>query len=196
MSDELKGSCLGKACTVQHRNRDCRGGKNTRRMDDLDAENVMCRRVNVALREQIQGLFKEVEGLKEERDLVEESKNHANKLCGERTNEWRAQLIKKLKEANIRLTGQLSGITRDFDTLSDAHSKRLDLLLKAIGEQEIAIKSGPHLGAVRKWIKWNCPNGDRVIWGSDTVLGKFTVRQLEELAQRIADEAELDRGIE
>lgn len=56
------------------------------RMRDLDADNIMCRRVNAALREQIQGLFKE-------RDLAEESKNHANKLCGERTEEWRAQKI-------------------------------------------------------------------------------------------------------
>lgn len=56
------------------------------RMKDLDAENIMCRRVNAELREQIQGLFKE-------RDLANESTDHANKLCGERTEEWRAQKV-------------------------------------------------------------------------------------------------------
>lgn len=94
------------------------------RMRDLDAENIMCRRVNAELREQIQGLFAEIKSLR--------------------------------------------------------------------GENNVAIQSGKHLGAVRRWIKWNFPNGDRVTWGSDQVLGKVTVLQLEELAQRIADEAQLD----
>jgi hypothetical protein len=49
------------------------------------------------------------------------------------------------------------------------------------------ITSGKHLGAVRKWIKWNCPNGERVTWGSDDSVGKMTVAQLEEIAQRVAE---------
>ncbi len=49
-----------------------------------------------------------------------------------------------------------------------------------------AVESGKHLGAVRNWIKWHCRNGDRVTWGSDQVLG-LTVRDLEEIAQKVAD---------
>ena len=54
------------------------------------------------------------------------------------------------------------------------------------------IQDGKHLGAVRKWIKWKFPNGDRVTWGSDQVLGKVTVSQLEELSQTVADALEVD----
>lgn len=53
------------------------------------------------------------------------------------------------------------------------------------------IKSGKHLGAVRRWIKWNVKNGERVTWGSCDVLEhQFTVADLEEIAQQIADELE------
>jgi hypothetical protein len=56
------------------------------------------------------------------------------------------------------------------------------------------LKDGKHLGAVRRWIKWNFPNGDRVTWGSDQVLGKVTVSQLEDLAQVVADAVQGDES--
>jgi hypothetical protein len=40
------------------------------RMRDLDAENIMCRRVNAELREQIQGLFKERDAWKTAHQLL------------------------------------------------------------------------------------------------------------------------------
>lgn len=48
---------------------------------------------------------------------------------------------------------------------------------------------GPHLGAVRRWIQWTFRNGDRVTWGSDDELGGsgLTVRQMEELAEKVKD---------
>lgn len=52
-------------------------------------------------------------------------------------------------------------------------------------EDEQAIESGIHLAAVRNWIKWNCPNGDQVTWGSNDSIGEMTVVQLEEVAQRV-----------
>jgi len=52
------------------------------------------------------------------------------------------------------------------------------------------IKSGEHLGAVRRWIQHTFLNGDTVTWGSDERLdGRWllTPRVLEELAQNIRD---------
>ena len=50
------------------------------------------------------------------------------------------------------------------------------------------MNSGKHLGAVRSWIKWNVSNGEQVTWGSnDELQHKFTVRDLEEISQRVAD---------
>jgi hypothetical protein len=57
----------------------------------------------------------------------------------------------------------------------------------AVDPREITVKSGKHLGAVRSWIQWNCRNGESVTWGSENSVGELTVRQLEELAQRVAD---------
>lgn len=51
------------------------------------------------------------------------------------------------------------------------------------------IKSGPHLGAVRSWMQWNCPQGEHVTWGSNDNLGRqITPRDLDEIAQ-IVDNA-------
>jgi hypothetical protein len=38
-------SCLGKVCTVQHRNRDCRGGRKAQRITILESENEKLRAV-------------------------------------------------------------------------------------------------------------------------------------------------------
>jgi hypothetical protein len=49
---------------------------------------------------------------------------------------------------------------------------------------------GAHIGAIHNWIQWNAFNGDRVTWGSDERLNlkrALTVRELEEIAQRVAD---------
>jgi hypothetical protein len=124
--------------------------------------------------------------------------------------EWRstARLIKELTESVANWSKQGLEMAEKFGELQAEHEavqqenirlrdcalaneRHAALYKEDQAQEEIAIRSGPHLGAVRRWIKWNCPNGDRVIWGTDTSLGKFTVRQLEELAQRIADEAEL-----
>lgn len=53
------------------------------------------------------------------------------------------------------------------------------------------IKSGAHLGVVRRWIQWNARNGSEVTWGSDEtlVLQAVTTRDMENLAQQIADAA-------
>lgn len=55
----------------------------------------------------------------------------------------------------------------------------------------IEVKGGPHLGAVRRWIKWNVKNGDQLTWGTDQSCGTFTVAKLEELAQYIAEQAKV-----
>ena len=47
------------------------------------------------------------------------------------------------------------------------------------------IKSGAHLGVVRKFIQRKCVNGDRVMWGSTESVGELTVADLELLAQDI-----------
>lgn len=53
------------------------------------------------------------------------------------------------------------------------------------------IKSGRHLAVVRSWIQNNARNGDSVTWGSQEILKLRTisVREMELLAQRIADAA-------
>ncbi len=66
----------------------------------------------------------------------------------------------------------------------------LEKLRELEGAEKVAIRGGADLGAVRRWIKWNCVNGDQVTWGSHQDLGRVTVLQLEELAQRIADGVE------
>ena len=51
--------------------------------------------------------------------------------------------------------------------------------------------SGKHLGAVRRWIQWNCRNGERVTWGTaDELDHRFTVQDLEELAERVREALE------
>ena len=49
-------------------------------------------------------------------------------------------------------------------------------------------RSGPHLGAVRRWMQWHCRNGSAVTWGStDRLEHEFTVLDLEEIAERIRE---------
>lgn len=58
----------------------------------------------------------------------------------------------------------------------------------------ILTKGGAWLGAVRNWIKWNCPNGEFVTWGTDDKLeGTFTVNKLEDLASRVAEASEREK---
>lgn len=51
------------------------------------------------------------------------------------------------------------------------------------------IKSGPHLGVVRRWIQRFAGNGETVIWGSQTYLQMrpVTAYDMDMLAQEIAD---------
>ncbi len=47
---------------------------------------------------------------------------------------------------------------------------------------------GVEHGAARRWLLWNCSNGDEVTWGSADELKKtFTARDIDELAARIAE---------
>ena len=49
---------------------------------------------------------------------------------------------------------------------------------------------GEWLGAARSWVQWNCRNGNSVTWGSGDVLSPpLTIRQVEDLAARVADAA-------
>ena len=49
---------------------------------------------------------------------------------------------------------------------------------------------GKWLGAARNWVQWNCRNGEEVTWGSNDVLQPpLTIKQVEELAARVADAA-------
>lgn len=60
--------------------------------------------------------------------------------------------------------------------------------------ERFSIKSGPHLGAARRWMQRNCRNGSDIIWGSQDRLGReFTAADIDELAQRVADAAWADR---
>ena len=55
--------------------------------------------------------------------------------------------------------------------------------------------SGPHLGAVRGWIKWHFRNGSHVTWSSRTPLvGDVCADDLERLAERIREAVDADRG--
>ena len=55
---------------------------------------------------------------------------------------------------------------------------------------EYTKNGGQWLGAARNWVKWNCRNGSHVTWGSGDVLEpQLTIRQVEELAARVADAA-------
>ena len=51
------------------------------------------------------------------------------------------------------------------------------------------VEAGPHLAVVRNWMKWHARNGESVTWGSHELLElkTLTVRDMEELAQEIAD---------
>ena len=60
------------------------------------------------------------------------------------------------------------------------------------------IKSGEHLGAVRRWIQHTFLNGDTVTWGSDERLDSrwlLTPRVLEELAQNIRNAVLKEFGV-
>lgn len=57
---------------------------------DLDAENVMCRRVNEALREQVQGLFRERDRYAEERDHYR-SRAHELEGAAHKREKWLEQ---------------------------------------------------------------------------------------------------------
>jgi hypothetical protein len=57
---------------------------------------------------------------------------------------------------------------------------------------ELMKKGGKWLSEARRFIQWNCLNGEKVIWGSQDLLNfktGITVRQFEELAARIANKA-------
>jgi hypothetical protein len=55
---------------------------------------------------------------------------------------------------------------------------------------EYTKNGGEWLGAARNWVKWNCRNGEHVTWGSNDVLEPaLTIRQVEEMAARVADAA-------
>jgi hypothetical protein len=57
----------------------------------------------------------------------------------------------------------------------------------------MTVRSGPHLGAVREWIKCRAYNGEYVTWGSEEHLKlDVTVRDMERLAQRIYDSVARD----
>lgn len=43
------------------------------------------------------------------------------------------------------------------------------------------------LEKTRKWIQWNCKNGNTVTWGSGDILN-ITVRQLEDFAIKLIKE--------
>lgn len=51
---------------------------------------------------------------------------------------------------------------------------------------EYTSQGGKWLAAVRQWMQHNLQNGDRVIWGSNTILN-VTARQLEEVAALAVD---------
>lgn len=53
---------------------------------------------------------------------------------------------------------------------------------------------GEHLGTMRSWIQWHCHNGSDVTWGSEEPLrfSNITVREMEELAERIKKGCEKD----
>jgi len=52
-------------------------------------------------------------------------------------------------------------------------------------------RSGPHLGALRSWLQLNAHRGEHLTWGSEEIvaLRPQTVRELEDLAERIANAA-------
>lgn len=61
-----------------------------------------------------------------------------------------------------------------------------------------AKKYGAHIGAIHNWIQWNTFNGDRVSWGSEEELKlkrNLTVRELESIAQMVADAVIDDRSL-
>ena len=51
------------------------------------------------------------------------------------------------------------------------------------------VKSGAHVGELRRWVQWNARNGDCVKWGSQEIvaLKPQTMHELEILAQQIKD---------
>lgn len=63
--------------------------------------------------------------------------------------------------------------------------KQIYLLQKHVNSSEL--HGGSYLGATRKWIQWQCKNGDWVEWGSDDVLEpSLTVKDVEVIAAEAA----------
>jgi hypothetical protein len=77
-----------------------------------------------------------------------------------------------------RLASRLAGKPAEIEDLVEVFAKWA------------GVQSGSHLAAVRRWIKWNFTNGDRVAYGSETSLrGKISAKDLERLAQEIRQES-------
>lgn len=89
----------------------------------------------------------------------------------------------------------LEDVTASFDALTAIDdldqfiAERTEKNPKFSNMVKTAIASGDHLGEIRKWMQWRFVNGDRVTWGSEEFLSgtSLTVREMEELAQRIRD---------
>jgi len=92
-------------------------------------------------------------------------------------NAMEKQPIYKLKTPiSICFVGD--GEIRLIEDKSKIKIEALDLLMK---------KGGSWLGTIRNWIQCKFNNGEHVTWGSkDYLTGSFTVRELEDLASRIA----------
>ena len=130
-----------------------------------------------------------------------EFRQNGGVTCENADPDWHGEeLIRTDKTfANVAMDPETRAFVCGARTLLPKALKEIERLRKLVAELEeettglqlatnFSVDSGKHLGAVRKWIKWNARNGEHVKWGSNEVLEyTFTVANLEEIAQQVAD---------